>query len=160
AFTATGVGGSITGRGFKIGIIDDPIKNREEAESAVYRDKIWSWYTSTFYTRQEGQGAIIVICTRWHLDDLVGRLEAQEKEAADRGEKNYDEWEYITFPAIAKDNEPHRNKGQPLWPEKFPLPALQTIKNALGPYDFESLYQQHPISSSNQEFKREWFQYF
>lgn len=151
-YTATGVGGSITGRGFKIGIIDDPIKNREEAESLLHRDKIWDWYTSTFYTRQEGYGAIIVICTRWHLDDLVGRLEKQEEDARARGEENYDAWEFITFPAIAVKEEAHRNIGSALWPEKFNESALDNIKNAIGQYDFSSLYQQSPIPAEHQVF--------
>lgn len=158
-YTATGVGGSITGRGFKIGIIDDPIKNREEADSQVYRDKIWNWFTSTFYTRQDGNGAIILILTRWHLDDLAGRLIEKQKYDKEAGLKD-DGWEVIKFPAIAEKDEEFRKKGEPLWPQRFSLENLENIKNTIGDYDWESLYQQEPISSALQEFKREWFKYF
>lgn len=148
SYTAVGVGGPITGRGFKIGIIDDPIKNREEAESPVIRDKIWNWYKSTFLTREDGNGAIIVIMTRWHDDDLVGRILNSE---------GIGEWEVIKFPAIAEEDEEFRKKGEALWPERFPLSLLEKRKRDLGPYDWAALYQQTPISSENQEFKKEWF---
>lgn len=156
-YTATGIGGPITGRGFKIGIIDDPIKNREEAESKTFRDKHWDWYTSTFYTRQEGISAIIVILTRWHTDDLAGRLLRRQKEAEAAGETNFDKWEVIRLPAIAEADEPQRKAGQALWPDKISLDQLWTIKSSLGLYDWLALYQQTPIASESQEFRREWF---
>jgi predicted phage terminase large subunit-like protein len=159
-YTATGVGGAITGRGFKVGIIDDPFKNREEADSEVIREKVWNWYTSTFYTRQEGISAIIVICTRWHLDDLVGRLLEQQEAAEKANLKQYDRWEVIRFPAIADQDEVHRKIGEALWPEKFPLPILENIRNTVGVYDWSSLYQQEPILAENAEFRQEWFRYF
>jgi hypothetical protein len=158
-YTATGVGGAITGRGFKIGIIDDPFKNREEADSEVIREKVWNWYTSTFYTRQEGVSAIIVICTRWHLDDLVGRLLQAQKDAEAEGLAEYDNWEVIRFPAIAEAEEFHRKQGDPLWPEKFPLSVLENIRNTIGIYDWSSLYQQAPILTENVEFKPEHVQH-
>ncbi len=155
-YTATGVGGAITGRGFKVGIIDDPFKNREEADSEVIREKIWNWYTSTFYTRQEGVSAIIAICTRWHLDDLVGRLLRQQEELR-TANLPFDEWEVVQFPAIAEKDEEHREKGEALWESKFNLEALEKIKNAIGIYDWASLYQQNPISPATQEFKESYF---
>ena len=157
-YTATGVGGAITGRGFKIGIIDDPFKNREEADSEVIREKVWNWYTSTFYTRQEGVSAIIVICTRWHLDDLVGRLLRQEKESK-ANNLPHDDWEVVRFPAIADKDEEYRKKNEALWPDKFNLLALEKIKAAIGIYDWSALYQQSPISSENQEFKEDYFKH-
>lgn len=159
-YTATGVGGAITGRGFKIGIIDDPFKNREEADSEVIREKVWNWYTSTFYTRQEGVSAIIVICTRWHMDDLVGRLLQQQEDAEKAGLKEYDKWDVVRFPAIADQDEQYRKQGDPLWPEKFNSSSLENIKNTIGVYDWSSLYQQEPILAENAEFKKEWFRYF
>lgn len=155
-YTATGVGGAITGRGFKVGIIDDPFKNREEADSEVIREKVWNWYTSTFYTRQEGVSAIILILTRWHLDDLVGRLLKQQDELR-AANLSFDEWEVVRFPAIAEKDEEYRKKGEALWPEKFDLPALEKIKNAIGIYDWASLYQQNPVSAATQEFKETYF---
>lgn len=151
-YTAVGVGGAITGRGADVLIIDDPIKNREEAESQVVRDKVWSWYTSTAYTRLEKNGAIILILTRWHKDDLAGRLlKAQESGG--------DQWEVVKFPAIATHDEQYRMQGDALWPEKYDLPALEQIKNTIGSYDWSALYMQEPIASENQEFKEEFFQY-
>lgn len=158
-YTATGVGGAITGRGFKVGIIDDPFKNREEADSQTIRDKVWNWYTSTFYTRQEGISAIIVICTRWHLDDLVGRLLAAQENAEAEGLTEYDRWEVIRFPAIAEQDEQYRKAGEALWPAKFPLSALENIHNTIGVYDWSSLYQQNPILTENVEFKPEHAHY-
>lgn len=157
SYMAAGVGGAFTGTGFKLGIIDDPFKNREEADSKVIRDSRWDWYRSTFYTRQEGATGIIVIMTRWHTDDLVGRLLKQEKEARENGEEYFDKWTRIRFPAIATEDEDFRKKGDPLWPEKFPIEKLRITEKALGPYEFSALYQASPISSANQQFKEEWF---
>lgn len=160
AFTAVGIGGTITGRGFKVGIIDDPLKNREEADSEVMREKIWSWYKSTFRTRQEGAAIKIVVMTRWSLDDLVGRLLKKQEEDIEAGEPDIDFWEVIRFPAIAEEKEPQREKGDPLWPWKFTKEMLLKTKNTLGPYEFSALYQQNPIPSERQEFKEAWFTYF
>jgi hypothetical protein len=157
SYMAAGAGGAFTGTGFKIGIIDDIFKNREEADSQVVRNSRWDWYKSTFYTRQEGNTAIIVINTRWHMDDLVGRLLEQQKKSELNGELNYDKWQRIKFPAIATENEEHRKVGEPLWPDKFGIDKLRKIETALGPYEFTSLYQATPISSENQEFKPQWF---
>lgn len=151
-YTAVGVGGAITGRGANILLIDDPFKNREEAESQVVRDKVWGWYTSTAYTRLEKDGAVILIMTRWHEDDLAGRLlKAQE----DGGDK----WEVVKFPAIALVDEPYRKSGDPLWEEKYNRDALLNIKGVIGSYDWSALYQQEPVSSESQEFKPMFFQY-
>lgn len=156
-YIAVGAGGAITGKGFKIGIVDDIFKNREEAESETIRDSRWNWYLSTFYTRQEGHTAIIVINTRWHTDDLVGRLIAKQEKDEAENQNDYDDWEIINFPAIAVEDEILRDKGQPLWPDKFPIEKLKTIENTLGPYEFSALYQGTPITSSNQEFKDVWY---
>lgn len=163
SFTAVGIGGALTGRGFKIGIVDDPIKNRKEAESETVRNTLWGWYKSTFRTRQEGAAIKIIVNTRWHLGDLAGLVLKQEQDdiAAGIPEEQIDHWEVISFPAIAvKDELPYRRKGQVLWPEKFDLTAIQKTKHALGTYEFEALYQQNPIPSEKQEFKEAWFQYY
>jgi len=147
-YTAVGVGGPITGRGFNIGIIDDPIKNREEADSEVVRESTWKWYQGTFLTREEGNGAIIVIVTRWHDDDLIGRILKEDEEK---------EWEVINFPAIAENDEKYRKKGEALWPWRFPLEILEKRKTDVGPYEWSAQYQQNPVDVESQEFKREWF---
>ncbi len=158
-YTAAGAGGAFTGMGFKIGIIDDLFKNREEAESETIRESRWNWYKSTFYTRQRGNTAIIVIGTRWHLDDVIGRLLAKQEKDEQEGLEDYDKWTRIKFPAIATENEEHRKKGEVLWPERFSLAKLKKTENTLGPYEFSALYQQEPISSEHQEFKDMWLQY-
>lgn len=155
-YIGVGVGGSITGQGAVFAIVDDPIKNREEAESGVYREKIWDWFTSTLYTRLEGPGAVIVIMTRWHTDDLVGRLLAKQREDEEAGKEHYDQWEVIRFPAIAEEDEKYRKVGEPLWKDKFSVEDLEVIKN-LNLYDWHSLYQQNPIHSATQEFRQEMF---
>lgn len=151
-YTAVGVGGAMTGRGADLLIIDDPIKNREEAESLTIREKIWSWYTSTAYTRLEKGGAVIIILTRWHKDDLAGRLLKAQEEGGDQ-------WEVVKFPAIATENELMRQQGEPLWQEKYDLEALEQIKRTVGIYDWQALYQQEPVSSETQEFKEEYWHY-
>lgn len=153
SYVAVGVGGALTGRGANVLIIDDPIKNREEAESKVIRDNIWNFYTSTAYTRLEKNGAIIIIMTRWHTDDLVGRLLERSKESGDK-------WHVVRFPAIAEAQEPHRAPGEALWPDKYTTEMLAQTREVLGVYDFNSLYQQAPISAETQEFKQEHFRYF
>lgn len=153
SYTSVGVGGPLTGRGANILIIDDPIKNREEAESETIRKKVWDWYTSTAYTRLEKNGAIIVIMTRWHLDDLAGKLLDYEKSGGEH-------WDIISFPAIAEDDESYRKKGEALWKNKYDIDALNNIKKNIGLYDWNALYQQNPIHADSQEFKQEWFKYF
>ena len=155
-YTAAGAGGAFTGRGFKIGIVDDLFKNREEAESQVVRDSRWSWYKSTFYTRQRGTTAIIVIGTRWHTDDVIGRLKEKQKQDVIDGVKDYDKWVVVRFPAIAVQDEKYRKKGEALWPSQFSLEKLRKTENTLGPYEFSALFQQEPITSENQELKAEW----
>lgn len=149
-YTSVGVGGAITGRGADILLIDDPLKNREEAESQLIRDKIWNWYTSTAYTRLEKDARVILIMTRWHRDDLAGRLLEAQK---DGGEK----WEVVEFSAIAEKDEQYRKLGEPLWPEKYSLEALIIAQKTIGIYDWSALYQQHPIATENQEFKPHFF---
>lgn len=149
SYTSVGVGGAVTGRGANILLFDDPIKNREEAESEVYREKVWQFFTSTAFTRLEPGGVVVVILTRWHVDDLAGRI-LNNPELSKRSK-------VIHFPAIATQNEVYRQKGEALWPERFDLRALNEIKNTIGPYDWESLYQGSPVLTENQEFKPQWF---
>ncbi len=136
---AVGVGGGITGRGAHLLIIDDPVRDRSDAESRAKRDAIWDWYASTAYTRLEKAGAVIVMHTRWHEDDLAGRL----KDAMARGEG--DEWVILDLPAVAGDDDQlGREAGQALWPAKYDLDALEQIKTTIGGYEWDALYQQAP----------------
>lgn len=158
-YTAVGVGGAITGRGFKVGIVDDPFKNREEADSPVIRESVHKWWRSTFYTRQEGNTLILVILTRWHDDDLAGRLIKEMREAEESGDDNHDNWEILEFKALAEEDDQNRRTGEALWPAKFDRNKLLKTKTALGSYEFSALYQQNPIDEENQEFKKEWLRY-
>lgn len=144
-YYAAGVGGPLTGRGADILNIDDPVKNRQEAESETVRDNIWDWYTSTAYTRLEGRGVVILTMTRWHEDDLAGRL-LKEQEAGG------DQWHVISLPAIADD-------GTPLWPEKYSPTDLAAIKRQSA-RDWEAMYQQRPAPLEGGIFRREWWQYY
>lgn len=163
SFTAVGIGGGITGVGGKIILIDDPHKDRAEAESALMRENVWQYYQSTLYSRLEGFGAIILIMQRWHTDDLVGRVLEESQRLKDANQP-YDEWEVINFPAVAEEDEYHngqlmRKEGEALWPSKFPLEVLNNIA-AKNVYLWSSQYMQDPILSENQDFKQSMFKYF
>jgi len=150
-YVSAGVGGAITGRGADVLLIDDPVKNREEAESKVYREKTWEWFTSTAFTRLEPGGVVIIIMTRWHMDDLAGRIIAD----IDLGPMT----KVIKFPAIATEFDGVRKPGDPLWPTRHSLESLNKTKTVIGPYDFAALYQCSPILTEKQEFKPEWYKY-
>ena len=162
-YRSAGVGGGITGQGATIGLIDDPIKNHEEAFSSTYREKVWKWYTSTFLTRGEGGFArggdvrIAVTVTRWHEDDLVGRLLEQVQEDDD------EDWTVVNLPAIldreATEGDP-RQEGEELWGEKFSKSKLLSLKRNVGPIDWNSLFQQSPQAAEGGMFKRKWVHRF
>ena len=141
-YVAAGVGTAITGRGADILLIDDPFKDRQEADSEITRNRVWDWYTSTAYTRLMPGGAVIVINTRWHDDDLTGRLLAEQ-------ENGGDVWEVLSMPAID-------DVGRPLWPEWYPIERLEQIRGVLPSRDWNSLYQQNPIPDDGDYFKAEW----
>ena len=145
-----GIGGPLTGRGGDLVIVDDPVKNSEEAFSEVYREKTWEWFTSTLYTRLEPNAPIILIQTRWHEDDLAGRLITQMEAGGEH-------WDVINLPAIAMENDPlGRAEGEALWPERYPIEKLREIEQTIGPYWFAALYQQTPIPVGKGLFQREW----
>lgn len=137
-YKSAGVGGGITGRGGHILIVDDPIKDAEQADSPVYRQKVDDWFTSTLYTRQAPGAGVLIILTRWHHDDLAGRL--LERARTGEGEQ----WDVISFPAIAEADEEHRKEGEALHPERYSVADLQRIKAAVGTRVWTSLYQQRP----------------
>jgi hypothetical protein len=140
AFYAVGVGGPLTGRGAHLLLIDDPIKNREDADSEVQRRKVKDWYTSTAYTRLMPGGRIVIIQTRWHEDDLSGWLQAEHE---------HEGWVVLNLPAISKE-------GVALWPDQYPIETLEQIKRALPPRDWSALYQQQPQPDEGTFFQREW----
>ena len=145
-YKAAGVGRGISGFGADIFLIDDPVKDHEEADSDTYRDRVWNWYTSTAYTRLMPGAAIILIMTRWHDDDLAGRLLEEEKKGGDK-------WEVLTLPAI-NDN------GEALWPEWFDEERLAQTKNVVGARDWTALYQQEPVPEGGSFFQKSWIQWY
>jgi predicted phage terminase large subunit-like protein len=139
AYVAAGVGTAVTGRGAHIALIDDPFKDREEADSERRRDLVWDWYRSTLFTRLMPGGSVVLIQTRWHEDDLAGRLLEAE-----------DDWEVLELPAIDAD-------GKALWPEWYDERALERIKATVGPREWSALYQQRPQPDEGTFFQRAWF---
>jgi predicted phage terminase large subunit-like protein len=145
---AVGVGSGVTGHGGDLIVLDDPVKNREEADSLTYRDKVWDWYTNDVYTRLEPHGAIVLIMARWHDDDLAGRILSSS---------DGPNWEVIRLPAEAEeDDRLERIPGEPLWPERFDMAALADRRTVLG-RDYFALYQQRPQPREGEMFKRAWF---
>lgn len=146
---AVGVGSGVTGGGGNIILIDDPVKNREEANSLTYREKVWSWYTDDLYTRLEPGASIVLTMTRWHEDDLAGRI---------LGSEDAKDWTVITFPAIAEENDAlGRAAGEALCPDRYDLHALERIRKVLGAWSFAALYQQRPAPAEGGMFRRGWF---
>ena len=173
-YAAAGIGTAVTGRGAHVFLIDDPFKDREEADSERHREKVYRWYTSTAYTRLESElkdddledddiwrdfqrdinrgvaapfeGAIVLIQTRWHELDLAGRL-------LDEQSKGGDEWDVLELPALS-------NAGEALWPAKYDRERLLRIQRAIGSRDWTALYQQRPAPEEGDFFRREWFKFY
>jgi len=152
-FVAAGVGGGITGKGAHILVIDDPVKNREDAESQNNREANWDWYTSTAYTRLAPGGGVLVILTRWHDDDLAGRLLKMATEGGD-------DWEVVRYPAIAEEDEKYRKVGEPLHLDRYDAASLNRIRKAVGPRDWSALYQQNPVADEGDYFTRSMIKYY
>lgn len=149
-YGAFGVGGSVTGRRADLIVIDDPVRSREDAESELIRDKTWDWYRSDLTTRLKPGGRIVLIQTRWHEDDLAGRILA----AMDAGG---DPWDVISLPALAEANDPlGREIGAPLWPDWEDLATLERKRRTVSPRDWSALYQQSPSPEEGDFFKADW----
>ena len=141
-YRAAGVGTAMTGRGADLLLIDDPVKDREEADSDTRRSRVWDWYRSTAYTRLSPGGRIVVIQTRWHEDDLSGRILEQMGQGGDQ-------WSVLSLPALS-------SAGEALWPERYPVERLTAIKNTLGPREWSALYMQRPQPDEGTFFERSW----
>lgn len=154
----SGVGGPLTGLGANLALVDDLTKNRAEAESAVIRERNWDWYTSTLYTRLEKKARKITIGTRWHAADISGKLLDQAK-----GNPEADQWFCLVFPAIL-DCEPGpadpRQQGEALWPDKYNVKRLSSMRASVGAYEWEALYQQRPSPRGGGIIKESWWKYY
>lgn len=145
-YYAAGVGGSITGRRADLAIIDDPVKSREDADSERGREKAWDWYTNDLLTRLKPGSKQIVVMTRWHEDDLGGRILERER----------DDWHVIEIAMEAMPNDPlGRKTGERLWPEWYTDEMVSVAKRDVRSWN--ALYQQQPASDDGDYFKREWF---
>ena len=158
-----GIGGAITGRGANVLVIDDPVKNEQEAQSQTIQQRNYDWYRSTASTRMEPDGVQIIIQTRWHENDLAGQLLADEAHA----------WTVVNLPALAESGDIlGRSVGEPLWPERFNQEALEAIRygaidpasgqrhGGIGSYFWSALYQQRPSPEEGNIFKRQWWQFY
>ena len=144
-YLAVGAGGSPTGSGGNGIIIDDPIRSAADADSQTVRDSLWEWYQGTMRTRLEPQGWIIVTATRWHEDDLTGRLLAE-------AEKGGEKWEHLYLPAL-------NDASDALWPDRWDVDALDAIKRSVGSRAWAAQYQGNPVPSEGGMFKRHWWKY-
>jgi predicted phage terminase large subunit-like protein len=150
-YWAAGIGGALTGHHFHLGIIDDPIKEWDEALSENFREKIKNWYHSVFYKRRMPNSSMIVVMTRWHEDDLAGYL--QEKEA--------DDWDVINLPALAERGDlMGRPTGECLCPELYPQEHVEGVKAKTPPIIWDALDQQHPSAVEGNVIKRAWWKYY
>lgn len=134
SFRNTTVQGPINGMELNLGIIDDPVKGRQEANSKSIRDSTWNWYNDDFLSRFSANAGMLCIMTRWHVDDLLGRALERQKD-----------WKVLRYPAVAEQDERHRKKGQALFPELKPLDFLLQRKAELSEGSWQALYQQSPI---------------
>lgn len=150
-YKAVGVGGGLTGTPVDIAIIDDPVKDATEAYSVTYRQRVWNWYNTVLSTRLHNDSKQLFIMTRWHEDDLAGRLLKAEPE----------EWTVVVIPAICEKEhdgelQSERHIGDALWPQKHSLQKLQKQKKR-APREFSALYQQRPTIEGGNIVKRDWF---
>ena len=145
-FRNTTVRGSITGESLDLGIIDDPIRGRQDANSLAIRDATWDWFTDDFFTRFSEEAGLLAILTRWHVDDPIGRLINADNTV-----------KVLSYPAIATRDEKHRKEGEALFPEHKSLDFLLERKKIMPPANFEALYQQNPYITDGGIFKTEWF---
>ncbi len=149
SYLALGTGGQLVGRGAHVLIVDDPISGDEMADSESQREKLWAWYSGNARNRVAPGGGIIIMHTRWNEDDLAGKLLAQ----------NPGGWHVYSYPAIATEDEPHRRKGEALFPERWNLESLESLRRDTNPRHWSALFQQNPTPDDGLFFKPDWFKW-
>lgn len=149
---SVGVGGAITGRGGDVLVVDDPTKNWEQAYSKTHQLMLQNWFESTLMTRLEPGGSVVVVMTRWSVEDLTAYLKS----------KTGDRWMIITLPAIAEEDDPlGRSVGEALCPERFPIETLEEIRDFdIGSFKFNAMYQQHPTPLEGGFIRRDWWGFY
>lgn len=162
-YLGAGVGKGITGRRYDLGVIDDAIKDADVADSADQRESLWKWYTTSYRTRRKPKAAIVIINTRWHEDDICGRILPENWEPATGWFKAKDgEWWYVlNLPALAETNDPlGRRVGEGLWPEYFGQDHWEQERRSQLPRFWSALFQQRPTPESGAYFKADWVKYY
>lgn len=162
-YYAVGTGGSVTGRRGDLGLIDDPVKGRQDADSETVRERTWDWYRSDFRTRLKPEAAQIIIMTRWHEDDLAGRILPDDYDGRSGPviARDGEIWEVINLPMVARENDAlGRKPGELLWPEWFTPEWVVQEKKSQGPRDWQSLYQGLPTIEEGEYFKRDDVQWY
>lgn len=153
---SVGLGGAITGKGAHVFLIDDYIKTMAEALSQSKRDADWEWFTGTAYHRLEPDASMIIIATRWHKDDLIGRI---IKEFGVRTEENPTGWDHIKFHAEAMEGDPlGREIGEPLFPERYDRAQLADRKRVLGTMFYNAIFQQEPVDDESKLTDKDWIE--
>lgn len=153
-----GRGGALTGRGMHLGVGDDLFKDDKEASSQAIRDQAWNWFTRVFMTRRMGMKLVLLTMTRWHSDDIIGRITDPENPHYNAEEAA--KWMIITIPAIAGDDDTlGRKPGEALWPARYGIDFLESQRR-LDPLGFEALYQQRPTIADGVTFRRENIRYY
>jgi predicted phage terminase large subunit-like protein len=147
---AVGIKGGSTGHGAHVLILDDIYKDVEQADSPTYRDKVDELYKTSLYSRLAPGGGVLILNTRWHDDDLNGRIIDKE------GHR----WRVVAYPATAVEDEPHRKKGDPLHPERYDAEAIADLHVQLGPKRASALLQQDPIPDGGGIFQKAWAVYW
>ncbi|RYF49348.1 MAG: hypothetical protein EOO38_08125 [Cytophagaceae bacterium] len=154
-----GVGSSLTGYGGDLNVVDDPIKNRQDAESPVIRKTLLDWFQSVFYTRLEADGKILIGGTRWHERDLAGVTLHQAMSDPDA-----EQYQCCVYPSILDSDpspgDPRRKDGEALWPGKSNEDRLKRIKASMSVYEFEALHQQRPSPPEGGIVKVSWFNFY
>lgn len=146
-----GVGVGIAGNPGDVVVLDDTVKNAAEARSPTRREEVWNWYRADVYTRLSPRSGVVLMNTRWHTDDLIGRLLAEEKLGGDR-------WRVVNYQALATRDERYRKRGEALHPERRTRDRIEQIARVLGPYLFGALYQGGPTPAEGHRLKRAWFE--
>lgn len=167
SYRAVGVGGGLTGMAGKILIADDLFKDAADAGSETMRESTWKWFMTVFLSRKQDPSAVCLVNTRWHIDDVAGRVEKNflADRDAEKDTKDYDQWEFLRFPAFAMEDEYiegvlFRKVGEVLCPERFSHDSMVRRRNATAVHEWSALYMQTPILKENAKFRDEWFRYY
>lgn len=167
AYRAVGVGGGLTGMSGKILVADDLFKDFADASSETIRASTWKWWQTVFMSRKQSKSGVLLVNTRWHLQDIAGKVLDKERNDKESGLKSheYEQWKRLRFPAFAEEDEYFgktlfRKAGEVLCPERFTYDDMVKRRNNTEVYEWSALYMQTPVLAENAEFKAEWFKYF